>query len=223
MRKHVLAFAAHPDDDLIGCGGSLAKHVKLGNYVSACYLTSGEAGSLQHSKKELASIREDEAKKAAKIIGFTGIIFLRNRDGYLEYKEPILKQIVDLIRSKQPHIVYVHHRLDAHEDHRVTSRLVNEAIARASMPIFQECKGQPWSVGTVLAYEVWTPLSEFNYVEEISDFMTIKIAALKKHRSQMEIIRYDEAAEGLAKYRGAMTGKGKHCEVFAVSKITDLF
>jgi LmbE family N-acetylglucosaminyl deacetylase len=154
MPNRVLVFAAHPDDDLIGCGGSLAKHVKLGNHVSVCYVTSGEEGSLEHSKEELARIREDEAKKAAEIIGFTDIIFLRNRDGYLEYNEPNLKQLVELIRKKQPHVVYVHHHLDAHEDHKVTSRLVNEAIGRAGAPIFQEYKGEPWSVETVLAYEV---------------------------------------------------------------------
>jgi len=223
MTKRVLAFAAHPDDDLIGCGGSLAKHLKLGNHVSVCYLTSGEAGSLDHSREEMAKIREDETKKAAKIIGFTDFIFLRNRDGYLEYTEPILTQLVELIRKKQPHVVYVHHHLDDHEDHKVTSRLVNEAIGRAGAPMFQEYKGQPWSVETVLAYEVWTPLSQFNYVEDISEFVSIKTAALRKHQSQLQIIRYDEATEGLTRYRGAMTGKGKHCEVFAVNKVTNLF
>ena len=146
MPKRVLAFAAHPDDDLIGCGGSLTKHVKLGNHVSVCYVTSGEAGSLEHSKEELAKIREGEAKKAAEIIGLADIVFLRNRDGYLEYTETTLTQLVKLIRKKRPHIVYVHHHLDAHEDHKVTSRLVNEAIGRASTPIFQEYKGEPWSV-----------------------------------------------------------------------------
>jgi LmbE family N-acetylglucosaminyl deacetylase len=223
MIRRVLVFSAHPDDDLIGCGGSMAKHVKLGNHVSVCYVSSGEAGSLEHSKAELAQIREDEAKKAAEIIGFSDIIFLRNRDGYLEYNEPTLTQLVEVIRKKKPHVVYVHHPQDAHEDHKVTSRLVNEAIGRADAPVFQEYKGKSWSVETVLAYEVWTPLSEFNYVEDISDFVSIKIAALRKHQSQVKIIRYDEAVEGLARYRGAMTGRGKHCEVFAVNKVTNLF
>jgi LmbE family N-acetylglucosaminyl deacetylase len=69
-----------------------------------------------------------------------------------------------------------------------------------------------------LAYEVWTPLSEFNYVEDISEFIDKKIAALKEHKSQIQQIRYDEAMEGLARYRGAMTGKGKYCEVFNIVK-----
>jgi LmbE family N-acetylglucosaminyl deacetylase len=223
MRKRVLAFAAHPDDDIIGCGGSLAKHVKLGNRVSVCYVTSGEAGGLEHSKEEMARIREDEAKKAAETIGLADIVFLRNRDGYLEYNEQVLTQLVGLIRKNRPHVVYVHHHLDAHEDHKVTSLLVNEAIGRASVPVFQEYRAKPWSVETVLAYEVWTPLSVFNYVEDISEFVSIKSAALRMHQSQIKIVDYAEATEGLARYRGAMTGVGKYCEVFAVNKITHLF
>jgi len=223
MTKRVTVFAAHPDDDLIGCGGSLAKHVKMGNHVSICYMTSGEAGSVEHSKEELAKIREDEAKKAAEIIGLKDLTFLKNRDGYLEHSEAILKQLVELIRKKQPHVVYVHHQLDAHEDHKVTFQVVREAIGRARAPLFQEYSGPLWSVETALAYEVWTPMSEFNYVEDISEVISIKIAALKKHESQIRTIRYDEAAEALARYRGAVTGKGKYCEVFAVIKVTNLF
>jgi LmbE family N-acetylglucosaminyl deacetylase len=70
---------------------------------------------------------------------------------------------------------------------------------------------------------VWTPLSEFNYIEDISEFIDKKIAALRKHESQIKSLRYDEAAEGLARYRGAMTGKGKYCEVFQIVKASHLF
>jgi LmbE family N-acetylglucosaminyl deacetylase len=223
ITKRVLVFATHPDDDLIGCGSSLAKHVKIGNRVSVCYLTSGEAGSLEHSKEDLAKIREDEAKKAAEIVGLTDPTFLRNRDRYLKQSEAFLKQVVELIGKKQPHVVYVHHQLDAHEDHRVTFQIVREAIGRAGIPLFQEYSGPLWSIETALAHEVWTPMSEFNYVEDISDVMSTKIAALKKHEWQIGTIRYDEATEALARYRGTVTGKGKYCEVIAVITVTKLF
>jgi LmbE family N-acetylglucosaminyl deacetylase len=130
---------------------------------------------------------------------------------------------VELIRRRQPHVVYVHHQLDAHEDHKMTFQIVREAIGRAGAPLFQEYSGPLWSVETALAYEVWTPMPEFNYVEDISEVISIKIDALKKHESQIRTIRYDEAAEALARYRGAVTGKGKYCEVFAVIKVTNLF
>jgi LmbE family N-acetylglucosaminyl deacetylase len=222
MAKRVLVFAGHPDDDIIGYGGSLAKHVKLGNQVSSCYMTSGEAGSLDYSKDELLTIREKEARNGAEIIGFKDLTYLRNPDGYLEYDKINVKKLVELIRDKQPNIVYVHHQSDDHRDHRTTFRLVTESLVRASAPMFQEYKGTPWSVDTVLAYEVWTPLSDFEYVEDISEFIDKKVAALRKHELQIKSIQYDEASEGLARYRGAMTGKGRYCEVFKVMKMSNL-
>jgi LmbE family N-acetylglucosaminyl deacetylase len=223
MLKRVLVFAGHPDDDVIGCGGSLAKHVKLGNQVSACYMTSGEAGSLDYSKDELLTMREKEARNAAEVIGFHDLTFLRNPDGYLEYNKSNLKKLVELIREKQPNIVYVHHQSDGHQDHRTTFQLVNESLGRASVPKFQKYKGTPWSTDIVLAYEVWTPLSDFEYVEDISKFIDKKTAALRKHESQIKSIRFDEAADGLARFRGATTGKGKYCEVFKVIKMSSIF
>jgi len=223
MSKRVLVFAAHPDDDIIGCGGSLAKHVKCGNQVSVCFMTSGEAGSLDYSKEELARIREEEARNAAEVIGFKDLTFLRNPDGYLEQSRDNLRRLVEFIREKRPNIVYVHHGLDGHRDHRKTFELVGESLTRAGIPAFQECRGTPWVTDTVLAYEVWTPLSDYEYVEDISEFITKKTAALRMHESQMKSVRYDEACEGLARYRGALTGKGKYCEVFGVIKASELW
>jgi len=186
-------------------------------------MTSGDAGSLDYTRKELARIREDEARKAAQAIGFRELTFLRNPDGYLKYDAENLKKLVELVRKKRPNIVYVHAESDAHQDHRTTYKLVNEAVVRAGGPFFQECRGEPWEVETVLAYEVWTPLSDFNYIEDVSEFIKEKVAALRKHESQVKIARYDEAAEGLARYRGAMTGRGKYCEVFKIVKAFDVF
>ena len=222
MAKRVLVFAAHPDDDIIGCGGSLAKHVELKNQVSVCYMTSGDSGSLDYAKEELARIRENEARSAASVIGFHDLTFLRNPDGYLEYDEENLKKLVELIRTKKPNTIYVHHQSEDHQDHRTTYSLVTESVGRAGGSFFQEHKGEPWTVDAILTYEVYPPLCEFNYVEDISKFMNQKTVALKKHESQIRNIRHDEAAEALARYRGVMTGKGKHCEVFKIMKASNL-
>ena len=222
MAKRVLVFAAHPDDDIIGCGGSLAKHVALGDQVSVCYMTSGDSGSLDISKGELARIREGEAKRAASVIGFHDLTFLKNPDGYLECDKRNLKNVVELIRTKKPNIIYVHHQSEGHQDHRTTCSLVLESIGRAGGPFFQEFRGKPWTVDTVLTYEVYPPLCKFNYVQDISKFINKKIVALRKHESQIRGVRYDEAAKALARYRGAMTGKGRYCEVFEIMKVSIL-
>jgi N-acetylglucosamine malate deacetylase 1 len=219
----VMVFSPHPDDDLIGCGGSIAKHLKNGNEVTVVYLTSGDSGGLDYSKKELMKIREKEAKSALSCIGVKNFIFLRNPDGYLEYNEDNVVEITKLIRDKKPNIVYIPHREDAHKDHQTTNILVTEAVGRASAPCFQECGNKPWSVSKVLGYEVWTPLASFQYIEDISEFIELKIKALSRHKSQVKAVKYDEAVRSLNKYRGLMFGGSEYCEVFQVLKVDKIF
>lgn len=222
--KHmnIMVFAPHPDDDLIGCGGSIVKHVKNGNKVTIVYMTSGDAGSLKYSKEELAKTREKETKEAAKVIGSIELVYLRNPDGYLEYNRENLVKLINLIREARPDIIYLPHRSDDHKDHKITHVLVSEAAGRASGPWFQECEGKPWAVKIILCYEVWTPLQDFSYVEDITDVIDVKIKALEQHKSQIQDIKYDEAVKNLNGYRGIMTGHGKYCECFHVLKISKL-
>jgi len=210
----ILVFAPHPDDDIIGCGGSLARHIQQGNQVAIVYMTSGEAGSLQYPPDDLARIREAEALDAAALLGVTDLTFLRNPDGYLEYNKENLSRIVTIIRTKKPVLVYMPHSADAVSDHQQTHRLALEGCRRAAGPWFQECGRQPWPVKNILGYEVWTPLQTVGHSENISDFISAKIKALQMHKSQIEHIHYDEAIQGLNRYRGIMTGKGDYCECF---------
>jgi len=162
-------------------------------------------------------MREEEARQAAATLGVTDLLFLRNPDGFLEYNQENLNQVVTIIRSKQPVRIYIPHSLDAVPDHQITHRLVIEGCRRAAGPWFREC-GEPWSVNYILGYEVWTPLANVAHSEDISGFMVLKIEALQMHKSQLENIRYDEAILGLNRYRGIMTEKGDYCECFQLIK-----
>ena len=218
--KKVLVFAPHPDDEIIGCGGSIAKHKKNGNDISIVYMTSGDAGSSQYSKEEIAHIREQEATNAEHILGVTNLHFLRKSDGYLTYDQKNLIQLIDLIRQEQPDIVYIPHYNDAHKDHIITHELAVEAVKRAGWEVFRECKGDPWKVKTILCYEVWTPLQEVSYYEDISEFMELKLQALRQYISQLAHHKYDDGVEGLNRYRGSMK-KTKYCEGFQILKINN--
>ncbi|MPN42796.1 hypothetical protein SDC9_190354 [bioreactor metagenome] len=66
----------------------------------------------------------------------------------------------------------------------------------------------------MLGYEVWTPIQAVGHVEDISEFMSIKLEALQNHRTQTKYIKYDDAIQGLNRYRGIMSGKGDFCEYF---------
>lgn len=215
-----MIFAPHPDDDILGCGGSIARYARQGHEVTTVFMTSGEAGSLNVPCDELADMRENEARQAAMVLKVSECIFLKNPDGYLEYNRDNLVEIVTMLRCRKPDIIYLPHSLDGNEDHRVTHKLVLDACRRASGPWFQECPGSPWEVKTILAYEVWTPLQEISYVEDITPCMEQKLAALRSHASQLKDIPYDEAIQGLNRYRGIMSGQGQYCECFQVLKAT---
>ncbi len=219
--ENIIVFAPHPDDDIIGCGGSIARRLQLGNKVSIVYLTSGDAGSLKYIKRRMTQIREEEARKAAALLGVDELYFFRNPDGYLEFKRENLVKIINLLREKRPQAVYIPHGKDQVRDHWVTHDLVVEACRRAAGPWFQECEGPPWSVANIFAYEIGTPLQEPNCVEDISEFMEVKLDALRLHRSQLEQIRYDEAIKGLNRYRGIMTGEGDYCECFELLRVNN--
>ncbi len=216
--KKLMIFAPHPDDDIIGCGGTIAKNTAEGNTVSVVYISSGEAGSLNDSPGELAVIREEEARRAAALLGVNDLFFLRRQDGYIAFEQEAIEKLIRLIRAEKPDTIYLPHAQESVRDHQISHQLVIEACNRAAGPWFQHCGPEPWSVSTILAYEVWTPLQTINQTEDISDFMDVKIAALREHRSQIAGIAYDEGIQGLNRYRGAMTGRGQYCECFQIIK-----
>lgn len=218
-----LVVAPHPDDDIIGCGGSIIRHSRKGNTVTAVYMTSGEAGSLVHPKEELRLIREAEAREAASFMGFDDLIFLRNADGGLSMDIENITRLTRIIRAKRPEIIYFPHAGESCRDHRATHDICAEAVKRARGPWFQECPGEPWPVEIVLCYEVWTPIAEVSYIEEISDCIDLKLDALRLHRSQLASIAYDEAVRGLNRYRGAMTGRGVYCECFQILAVEKIY
>ncbi len=215
---NILIFAPHPDDDIIGCGGSIANHVKKGHIVNVVYLTFGDAGDLKYTKQQMSDIRKREINDAKSVLGIHETIYLELADGYIEYETRTVNKLMEIIREKKPDIVYLPHQNETHRDHSKTFELVKEAIDRAGRNSYQEVKGQPWNVSTVLSYEVWTPLTTFNYVEDISEVIETKLEALRKHSSQLANIAYDEAIKGLNRYRGAMSGKGTYCEFFEIIK-----
>jgi N-acetylglucosamine malate deacetylase 1 len=213
---NILVVSPHPDDDILGCGGSIINHIKKGNQVSILYLTSGESGDATIQKNDLATIREKEATSGAETLGVSDVTFLHETDGGVTFNPSIIKTMTEIFRQKHPDILYIPHKHEGHRDHRITSDICMEAIYRSGANAFGEYEGKPHTVGTVLAYEVWTPLSSFSYMEDISDVMEQKVIALKKHASQLKNVAYDEAIRGLNRYRGALTGKGIYCECFEV-------
>jgi len=82
---NVLVVAPHPDDEALGCGGAVLAHVDAGDQVKVAFLTSGEGGLATYPVDEARRVREEEASKAATVLGFSDVSFLRLRDGSLSH------------------------------------------------------------------------------------------------------------------------------------------
>ena len=205
--KNVLVLSPHPDDESIGCGGTLRKHCLNGDNVEVVFLTSGEHGGHGRSPEETIKIREQEAQAAATILGISKIDFWREPDGTLELSERILMRLIGKLKDFQPDILYVPHENEHHVDHRVAAELVRRAVD--SLP---ESVRKP----TVKMFEVWTPLQGVDHIIDISAHVDIKRQAILAYKSQCDEVKFDEAILGLNRYRGELYSwpGGDYAEVF---------
>ena len=212
----ILAFGAHPDDIEFGCGGTVRKLIEKGwSAVHVC-VTSGEAGSSTIDRATLAATREQEARRAAEVLGAERVHFLRAADGLTQYSRDHKIAVINLIREVRPEILFVHASSDQFPDHKLIHELVMSAVAGAAGPWYQESIGKPHLASNILGYEVWHPLNTFQLSVDITTTVERKLAALRCHQSQIESTHYAEASLGLARYRGVMSFSSTHAEVFEV-------
>ena len=201
---NVLVLAPHPDDESIGCGGALCLHAKRGDRVSVVFLTSGELG-LKHLPREKAwQIREREARGAAQILGVTRLFFLRHPDWFLaENTSTAVKGLRPVLKAVKPGLIYLPHAQEWHPDHKACLPILQTALRASGIAVSQ-----------ARAYEVWTPLPEYDHVEDITTVMRQKLRALRAHRSQLREFDYERAVSGLNRFRGELAAKCRYAEVF---------
>src|SRR3954469_17869880 len=107
----VVVIAPHPDDEAIGCGGTILLHSKdRGDRVCCVFLTSGELGLKNLATEDACRIREAEATEAAKILNIARVEFLRQPDWYLgEHIKPAAAKLQPILAQETPSIVYLPH------------------------------------------------------------------------------------------------------------------
>lgn len=200
----VLVLAPHPDDESIGPGGTLIRHVQQGDAVAVVFLTSGERGLERLPAPQAWQVREGEAAAACQVLGVSPPVFLRLPDWTLGDDLPRASAALQpILRQFQPELVYLPHPLEWHPDHRAVLPLLHAAFQSLGL-------AQPILRG----YEVWTPMPEYHHAEDISAVMETKLAALRLHVSQVEGWDYVRAVQGLNTFRGVMAGRCLFAEVF---------
>lgn len=210
-----LFIAAHPDDEVLGCGGTIVKHVQNGDEVHVVILAEGvtsrdKVRERESRAGELSQLAQ-AAHEAGRILGVQSVElhdFPDNRMDSVDLLD-VVKVVETAIDRYKPDMVYTHHAGDVNIDHRI----VHQAVVAACRPLPGQC------VKTLLFFEVpssseWqTPSSAPaffpNYFVDISDCLNKKLQALEAYRSEMRPWPHPrslEAVEHLAHWRGATVG-----------------
>jgi len=226
MVKRILVVAAHPDDEILGCGGTMALHSMKGDEVYVLILGEGITSrdvkrDRKKRDKEIKELRRD-IEAANKIVGTKKTFIYDFSDNRFD-SVPLLDiiKVVEKVKNEvKPDIVYTHHHGDLNIDHRLTLH----AVLTACRPL----KGE--SVKEIYSFEVpssteWSPdNSKYfmpNYFVDIKDTITKKVEAMKAYKSEIRDFphpRSVKAIENLARSRGANVGC-EYAEAFIVVRI----
>ena len=214
-KQTILIIAAHPDDEVLGCGGSMVKWSKSGNHVHVLIMAEG-ATSRDRSRNKISRQIElshlaQSAKKAGKILGVQSVELLDYPDNRMDSVDllDVIKTIEKYIEKLKPEVVVTHHLGDLNLDHQI----IHQAVMTA-------CRPQPGHpVKCILSFEVsssteWQApivINPFvpNLFENISETLELKIKALEAYDSEMREwphARSSKAVEHLARWRGASVG-----------------
>ncbi len=209
MHEIILVVAAHPDDEALGCGGTIAKHIAKGDHVHVVFMADG-VGSRGGEIDEAMQERSVAMNAAAKILGTSSTTCLGFPDNRMDSLAliDIVQPLETIIEKLHPEIIYTHHYGDLNVDHR----LAHQAVMTACRPV-------PGSwVKEILAFEVlssteWQSPGVMSFVPnvfvDISGHMQAKLAAVEAYALEMREMPHSrsiENIESLARYRGHSIG-----------------
>jgi len=204
----VLVVAAHPDDEVLGCGGTIARHAENGDKVHVLILADGETSRQQAGE---VSQRWACAERAASILGIRlhkMLGFPDNRLDEIALLE-VVREIESAVSQLKPTVVYTHHGGDLNIDHQIACR----AVMTACRPLPGSTVNAVYTFETVSSTEWAVPQLDHVFlpvrVVDISGTMQKKMAALHCYDSEMRSFphaRSYEVVEHLARVRGAQFG-----------------
>jgi LmbE family N-acetylglucosaminyl deacetylase len=216
----ILCVAAHADDEILGCGATLARHVAQGDEVKVIFVADGVGA--RHTKtqsvhEELSSFltdaRQSAAKQALKCIGVEDYHWLGMPDNQLDSLPllTIVQAMEPLISTFQPSWVYTHHGGDLNIDHRLTC----QAVLTACRPLPGNC------VTRILSFEVlssteWAPSRQEFFIPNVycdcAQFWDKKLAALAAYANEIPAFPHARSLPAIAAQataRGASVGLEK--------------
>ena len=202
----VLVFAPHPDDEILGCGGTMIKHIEAGNEVYVCIVTKGclplfPPEGTERTRSEAHNCHQHIGVKKTFFLDFPAVMIDK------ENRYEVNGKILDVVKEVQPEEVYIPHWGDMQKDHQI----VADACMVALRPKYEPKVKRIYSYETMseTAWNAPNVQNEFipNVFVDITETLSKKIEALSFFETQLSPFpdaRSIESVEALAKYRGAL-------------------
>lgn len=209
MSKCVMIVAAHTDDEVLGCGGTIARHVSEGDNIYAVFIADGVSSRGKNNENEYKD-RKSAAEEARKILGIRENYYFELPDNRLD-SIPLIEVVQRLeliIDELKPAAIYTHHGGDLNVDHRIT----NQAVLTACRPIPSSFVREIYSFEIMSSTEWSTTNSDIfspNYFVDIGGQLDIKMKAIGSYANEMRDTPHSRSKEHikyLAHHRGHSVG-----------------
>ena len=188
--SRILVIVAHPDDEILGVGATIAKRVKAGDEIYALILGEGQTSRWKHRDMADSSVVKElhmDTMNAVDVIGYKDVFFENLPDNRFDSIDllDVVKCVEYYIQDIKPEVIYTHHLGDLNIDHQIT----HKAVLTATRPIGE------YSVREIYAFETLSS-SEWNfgnkegaffptYFEDITDFLDMKCKAMEAYKTEL--------------------------------------
>ncbi|EGK8089993.1 PIG-L family deacetylase [Campylobacter sp. CNRCH_2014_2849] len=215
----ILIIAAHPDDEVLGCFGTIAKYIQEGYEAYTLILGEGKTSREINSENE-QEILEDELFKANNLLGIKKVFRKFFPDNAFD-KIPLLeivKSIEEVKNEIKPNIIFTHYEKDLNIDHQITYK----ATITATRSLQEESVKEIYSFEILSSTEWNYPLSfQPDVFFDISETLDLKLKAMSFYQSELRNYPHPRSLEGIkinAQYQGMRVGL-QYAEVFKSIKV----
>ena len=200
MKKKILVVAAHPDDEILGCGGTVARLIREKHEAYVLVLGEGvtSRGEERNKKSNAAALQKlkREARMANSIIGVKDVIIKGlpdNRFDTMPFLD-VVKLVEKVKKEIKPAVIFTHYRNDLNIDHRITC----EAVLTATRPMPGECVKKIYSFEVLSSTEYSYPLTfSPDTFFDITDTIKLKLKAFAEYKSEICKYPHPRSVEGV--------------------------
>jgi LmbE family N-acetylglucosaminyl deacetylase len=202
MPDKVLVLSAHPDDEVLGCGATIARLAREGHEVYLAIL--GEGITSRHASREAGDPAEVKAlrecsRRAAELLGAKDLFLYDLPDNRFDTVSllDVVKLVEELVKRLQPRTVYTHHGGDLNIDHAITAR----AVLTATRPVpgcpVRELLAFEAPSSTEWAFQQLAPVFHPTVFTDVSETIEIKVKAMELYEGEARAFPHPRSAEAL--------------------------